>query len=492
MQTVTPCEQHNNTSFRTTGGDASCATTEFNNGANIDAFKMHIQNKNAELLKAQEEAARREEADRRARQASVDLGINCNTDGNNAAASTAKTPANIMNIKKTSQGEVVPQVIQFTVCGTPSELEEMDPLIQTKSNLEWTQLYNDESRVSKPHSPWRSMYAKNGIMSHFMKMNKKGFTTEHSQPAISTHLEGPVKSLYKETINSKVVLRATIGLNVTNNSPFTIGIFNINGKVSRMPENPLYQDRVNSIVKAFDRHMSTHGGNTTISLMKIVQPHSNITFEDDVIFRASDVVSDDLKETSSKVSTEDLRCWIGVDYDDMEKSVLNMRAALHCRPEQQVALITAQSPLCRFIRTNWQDIMLSHYGSSNVSQNSQNVKNEQWTMSAGQVYETDPEGYAALSAEDLAKEYHVWPLSTWIVQTALEMAKITIDTLPYEELTNQQIYVARLDANTWTASTGNVNANMMESYSHEKIMINFQAESWFEIVTSATRVCSNS
>ena len=390
--------------------------------------------------------------------------------------------------KPSSQGAIISQQVQFSLCGSPKDLDDKDPLKDGK----WThERYDRNTRDSDPASPWRSIHDSKGTMADFMKTHTKVVKTKRTS---SDAIDGQQRIVIEENMASKVVLKGALSLTLSNNSPYPIGLFGINFKVSRLPQNVLYSKRIGEIIDAFYASQSSfeevdsNGKKnassqedqkfSSICLMKILLPNTTTSSVDDLVYKHDDALTSDL---SADVMHNTLQAWVGISKQTFRECILNENVNNSDDPNEAVSFLKEDSVMWNFILYNWEMILTSLGLPINQAK-----PKESWSLPMSMVIPKEISNYPGLmSEEDKQSNISVHPVATIIVRKALQLADEQISHLPFEDLQNQQFYIARLDAPYWTSDQGHLTTSQIERIQDERVSVDAQLECWYDVVTEA-------
>jgi len=270
-------------------------------------------------------------------------------------------------------------------------------------------------------------------------------------------------------------------LNVTNNSPFALGLFFIGSKISRTGENVLYKERIAQIERAYyDAHPSTEGKVQSISLAIVINPNASITYEDHVLFRCGDLAgSSDLSMEAANQRVHNSQAWVNVSKKDLRDSVVNDNVGEEETDEsRKMTYLMRDSKLWHFIKSNYKAILMSLGEPSN-----QAFPFEDWEMPLSQAVPSTTSQY--LAPEKASEKVRVHPIPWRVTHKALELAEKMIDRLPFENLEEHRFYVARLDGTSWDDFEGGVDRKTMQEIAGQRFRVQGQVQSWFSIVTEA-------
>jgi hypothetical protein len=444
-------------------GNASTANT-----ATIEGQTARLLNRLAEEhRREQEERERRRREEEEARQRSAASGGSA-TDADYGAERTPGAerrggggrggqgtgggfnPASLVGYRKAHQGSNIPHTMNFACSGTLAELDAMDPI----KNGVWSSRSYDERRNGERASTWRSLYSTSGVLGPFMGRDA----------------------------SSKLILKGTALISVYNNSPAYVGIFAIGGKVSRPPENVLFEPRVREIVDAFyagDIKMNGGGGSQSISLICIVPPGTYNTCENTVVFKSMDTAppTANLSMEASTDLAKLQQTWVNISREKLESGILNKNVGGDSDPNEAMCYLEYGCILWDIIQANW-DHVLRKLGEPVE----QAIPSSVWPVPLAKAL--PPDVASTLEPEKANRIVQVRPIPYRIVEKALVLAQEILDTMPYERLEEQQIYAARLCADSWSAvekrSGAGRSASANDGYVYQ---IGVTLESWFTVVT---------
>jgi hypothetical protein len=403
--------------------------------------------------------------------------------------------------KKTHHGAAVSHALPFTMGGTIDEISNADPM----QGGVWVDAdYEDVTRTHNPFSCWRRAYDPNGVMKDFMMgEGRRGLSSLHHHRREKLH-GGQIRD---QEVRSKLVPQGTMLKEICNDSPFTLGLFLINMKVSRPAEDVLFSKRIASVTDAFyAAHASRRARGTsaeeggggggggpmagsnlrfgekssTISLAAIVRPNSHMAFDDHFIYRSTDVSPSDLSADVLNKKNQIHQAWVGVSIEDLRSDVLNENPKGDLDLNNVLSYIKLDSKLSRFIYNNYR-IILAQLGENP----NQTPTVDNWKLPAKKVF---PDHEVSLMDPERRSEIvEFQPMTFRYVKMALSLAERMINGLPFERLDEHQFYVARLDGSSWDDSNGKmVDREKFDAYRDKKIRVEVKTEVWFEICTEAT------
>ena len=211
-------------------------------------------------------------------------------------------------------------------------------------------------------------------------------------------------------------------------------------------------------------------------MAKIIPAQSNVSLENDIIFKWDDVSTSNLSTDSGNQKTQ--QAWVGLSKAAFRESILNRNANKKDDPYYRMCYLKQDSILYQFIISNWATIL------SSLGENpNQKIPYESWNLPLKVILPAENLDFIPEAEKDRSVLVH--PMLTRIVLQALRLAETKLDSLPFEDLQNQQFYFARLDADSWTSPHGNFDAQQMAKIQDQRFSLDVQVEAWYEVVSES-------
>lgn len=344
---------------------------------------------------------------------------------------------------------VFPTTIKFTLCGTPTELENMDPI----QNNVWKEPYNRCERDAMVASPWKSMYDPEGPMARYM------------QPSSTD-------------VTSGVVALGGQLLSATNTGPFTVGVFAIGAKVTRSPSNQVYEKRVQEIIKQYKQAMASKVDySQEISLIDILEPETTQCLDNCCFFLDKDLVSTNHSQSQPENNSKYLK-WVHCKEKDVMDSILSEKRVPCQGGHLDYVLLYAKSLLLNYIKSNAVKCMKAAGETNPAICNFSVWKDElKWALSPKDIEERQ------LSPTDCQQLVLYTPVLKRLVDAGKKLLLEEIKKSPLENLNNQQFYVARLDAKNWTDRSEEVPD--VDGFLNERLRVSVSVQYIYEVSTNA-------
>lgn len=382
----------------------------------MDEHAINVQLVNALEKDMWEEAAKRRAEMNKQRELEASKGITPDPSTIKKCYAKNESP---YNKDKPTHGQKIGTNPHFIIVGTPEDVQQYNPI---QADGAWRFEYAN-SLSSKLGSPWKTMYSPGGVLGDYM----------------------PTLDQYGSKImpNAQTVLETSVMLQYTNNFPFYLGVFLINMPVDKKIDCPMFNDNIQSIIGAYaSSHRETKD---TISLAGIMPPNSS-SGSIDLLFKAKTQINESGGLILNGSSMEEKRNWIHITIDGLEESVISwdfkkgMIIESSERPEgslkNKVALVLAGSELHKLILSNYPLIAGTNQA---LTQNS-------WQMDVKYLLSPDTARRLKLQDKNLV---HVIPITSTIVERALDIARDHIAKLPFAYPNTYQICLFRLDSLQW-------------------------------------------
>lgn len=359
-------------------------------------------------------------------------------------------------------GERIPQISTFHCLGSLRGIQEMNPLQRNEAGeLEWNSAYIDGERTGNPNSPWRSLHG----------------------------MEGPLRDYMNEVGTKRLVQFAGMVNRLGNSCPFAVGVFAIGTPVTRIPDNPLYSQKVDEIIEAYYKasKSATSKHEKFISLIAVIPPTQQLELREsegafyyinDSDTAAASATSYQQHGASNAVNQlsnlKYAKTWMGVTMESIKSDVIipdlnlypELVSSVRARAGETVdshSLIKNRSRLMVYIEHNWHNlgqtgpfmpilwefpkVMLAYL----ESKKSEGSSTE--SVSAIEIFE-DPSNQGTIPVVLVPKD---------VVDKAVHDIKNRLENLPFAGLSKHQIFVARLDADRWDEPGRVAGSSIMEA-----------------------------